>query len=219
MLRDVYLHGKLAQTYGAGPHQLDANTPALVTLGLCHLLPGFKKDIREGSYHFSRGENTYNNWLTADAIRNNMKLGAAQECHIIPEIAGADRSTFKTVIGVVILAVATAGAAGVFGGAAAASGGAAFGSSAGIALGITWGNIAAIGLGLTVSGISGSLAATPGNDPMNSESAAENPSFLFNGAVNVQQQGGPVPLVFGRTMTGSTVVSSGIRVEQTQAFN
>lgn len=220
MKRNVYLHGILADKYGAGPHVLDADTPALITRGLCSTLPGIKQDIRENNFYFARGEDHWDNYLTQDAIVNGFELGGVDECHLIPAIEGSDRSGIKLVVGVVVLAVATAGAAGLLGGTAAAGGGLAFGAEAGIGLGITWGNIALVGAGLALQGISGLLAPTPElGEATNAESAEERPSFIFNGPVNVQEQGGPVPLTFGRVKTGSVVVSSGIRVEQIEALN
>jgi predicted phage tail protein len=39
-------------------------------------------------------------------------------------------------------------------------------------------------------------------------------SSLFNGAVNVWNQGGPVPLVFGRPFCGGVVISAGLYTEE-----
>jgi len=38
-------------------------------------------------------------------------------------------------------------------------------------------------------------------------------SFLFKGGVNTVEQGGPVPLVYGQCMCGSTVISASIKNE------
>jgi predicted phage tail protein len=40
------------------------------------------------------------------------------------------------------------------------------------------------------------------------------PSFLFNGALNRTEQGGPKQLIFGRFMVGSTRVSGSIKTER-----
>ena len=39
------------------------------------------------------------------------------------------------------------------------------------------------------------------------------PSYVFSGAVNTQAQGNPVPLLYGRMIVGSAVVSAGINAE------
>lgn len=49
----------------------------------------------------------------------------------------------------------------------------------------------------------------PGPDPNEREKEDKN-SFVFDGPVNVTEQGHPVPLVYGRVRTGSIVVSSSI---------
>jgi predicted phage tail protein len=51
------------------------------------------------------------------------------------------------------------------------------------------------------------MPSMPNPDQAAQEAATKN-SFLFNGAVNTVEQGGPVPLVYGRAMVGSTVISS-----------
>lgn len=43
--------------------------------------------------------------------------------------------------------------------------------------------------------------------------AANSPSYVFNGAVNTQAQGNPVPLLHGRMIVGSAVISAGINAE------
>lgn len=47
----------------------------------------------------------------------------------------------------------------------------------------------------------------------------ERASFLFNGAVNVVEQGGAVTCHYGRSIIGSTVVSAGIDTEQIATYN
>ena len=39
-------------------------------------------------------------------------------------------------------------------------------------------------------------------------------SFSFSGIVNVAQQGLPVPVCYGRVITGSVVISAGLNSEQ-----
>jgi len=52
--------------------------------------------------------------------------------------------------------------------------------------------------------------------PESKERPDERPSFLFNGATNTSVEGSGVPLVFGRTRTGSVTVSAGVDVESRQ---
>ena len=68
-----------------------------------------------------------------------------------------------------------------------------------------------VGVSLVLSAVTSLLAPKPKGPGSQAE---QNPSFLFNGPVNVQGQGGPVPLVFGVCMVGSTVISSETFVEE-----
>lgn len=68
-----------------------------------------------------------------------------------------------------------------------------------------------IGFMIGMSYLAASLAPSP--DVGGSESAANEPSFMFNGQVNVMEEGYAVPLVYGRVLTGSVVISVGTEVE------
>ena len=63
------------------------------------------------------------------------------------------------------------------------------------------------GVGLILTGLFAPSA------PESRERPDEQPSFLFNGATNTSTEGSGVPVVFGRTRTGSVTVSAGIDVE------
>lgn len=45
------------------------------------------------------------------------------------------------------------------------------------------------------------------------EQADQRTSFLFNGPTSTSQQGLPIPVVYGRILIGSQVISSGIQTE------
>jgi predicted phage tail protein len=74
---------------------------------------------------------------------------------------------------------------------------------------LTYSNLAMVGLGLTLVGVSQMLTPkTPGKS-----SATKDDSFLLSGPGNMYEQGNPVPLVYGRCITGSVLISAGIDVE------
>lgn len=78
-----------------------------------------------------------------------------------------------------------------------------------------------LAVSVVVGLVSSALSASP-DTSSGSEKADQRPSFLFNGAVNVVEQGYPVPLVYGIHTAGSIVVSAGVDVaelpyESTQA--
>ena len=97
------------------------------------------------------------------------------------------------------------GLGGAFG--AGAGGLGIFGAGAGGA----FGGFGSIFLGLAVVGvlmlISSALAP---KDAAESNGPDERPSFLFDGATNVTEQGGPVPVVYGRIRVGSVLIAGAL---------
>jgi predicted phage tail protein len=73
------------------------------------------------------------------------------------------------------------------------------------------GTIVSVALSYAFAAVSAMLAPSP--KAGNSERADDTPSFIFNGAVNVVEEGYPVPLVYGEVITGSVVISVGSEPE------
>lgn len=69
-----------------------------------------------------------------------------------------------------------------------------------------------LGIGLVASGAMQMLS--PQTKGLGTQDSPNNrPSYSFNGAVNTSVQGGCVPLLYGRMIVGSAVVSAGIYSE------
>ena len=66
----------------------------------------------------------------------------------------------------------------------------------------------------TVLGMISQMLAPSPNTGSGNKNVARNESFIYNGAINALEQGGPVPLIYGYFMTGSTVISTAIDIEQ-----
>lgn len=64
-----------------------------------------------------------------------------------------------------------------------------------------------MGLSLMIGGIAQMLS------PQQTTQSSTTQSYNFGGAENTTQQGGPVPLLYGRMRVGSTVISEGILAE------
>lgn len=73
--------------------------------------------------------------------------------------------------------------------------------------GIGASKVALLGGALALGGVSSLLTPTPKKQAGGDERKA---SFTFGGAVNTEAAGGSVPLVYGRHLIGSQVVSAGI---------
>lgn len=70
----------------------------------------------------------------------------------------------------------------------------------------------AAGVGMAMGGAMMMLSPQPPGSA-SADSSANNPSYAFNGAVNTEAQGNPVPLLYGEMIVGSAVISGGVYAE------
>ena len=71
-----------------------------------------------------------------------------------------------------------------------------------------------VGTSMILGGVAQIIAPTAkAQDP--SKQPENQPSYVFNGAVNTTAQGHPVPVGYGRLIVGSAVISAGIDVDET----
>ncbi|WP_422369101.1 hypothetical protein [Pelagibius sp.] len=226
-MRNVHLYGHLAEKYG-DCFQLAVDSPNAAVRLLIANFPSFRHDIADGYYRVVRGDPDTGFPLPPEML--HMPLGS-NDLHIIPVAAGAKEGGIgKAILGAIILVAAVA-LAPATGGASAAGAGAAGGAAAGSAAAtglaapafilpvfgtaITYGNIALFGAALALGGITQLLSPQPSaGDYSEREAPDQRPSFISNGPVNTTEQGGIRPLVFGRFLVGSVVISGGLAVEQ-----
>jgi predicted phage tail protein len=204
-LRTVRLYGTLGARFGR-VHTLAVNSAAEACRALSILLPGFEQfmcDSREKGLAFAIFHGKRN--IGKEELDD--PPGHA-DIRIAPVIQGSKRAgRLQTIIGVIIIAVASYYSGGwlmggetLFGTGAAAAG---------------WATAGAFGISLALGGVAQMIAGTPKG--LGSQDAADNrPSYGFNGPVNTQAQGNPVPLGYGRLIVGSAVVSAGIFAEDNQ---
>lgn len=208
MLRTIELHGALGKKFGY-EHNLDVNSIPEVIRALGYQLEGFFDMMSEGSYSILRDGKAIG--------EEHLQLlfgGVASIC-IIPEVEGekGKSGAAKLILGLVIIvaSIVTFGAAGAF-----AAGGAGFASTASIgAASLTLGQIVGFGGLIALGGIAQILSPTPevGDNSLR-EPPKQRASFLLNSQVNTTEEGGPVPLIYGKTMAGTIVVSAGIFAEE-----
>ena len=67
-----------------------------------------------------------------------------------------------------------------------------------------------LGAALMLSGIAVMLTAVPETDGAGQEKPDERRSFLFDGPTNTTEQGGAIPLIYGRMLVGSTIISTSL---------
>lgn len=203
-MHEIILHGELKKRYGKS-FSMDVATPAEAVHALCSQLEGIEKDIRAGVFRLIRGDFKKGTALGEEDLHFN--LGKTKEFHIVPVPAGAKRGGF----GKVVLGIALVGVTLATGGATAGSFAGGFGGALGGHLGTVVGSL---GVSMVLGGVSQLLTPAPRvTDYSQRERPDQRPSFLFNGAVNVAEQGLPIPLVYGQMRTGSVVVSAGITTD------
>lgn len=207
MLRKVRLYGQLAKFVGRTVLEADLGTTAEVVRMLIANFPALEEHMADQHYKVLVGGRA----LTLDEL--HFPVGQ-EEIKIVPVIVGAGGGNAGLTIlaGVALVALSfvsfggtafagAGGAFGIFGGT-----GAAFGSSA----------LFFIGAGLVLTGISQAISPVPTipQGPDTVQDPRKSQSYSFSGIQNTSRGGTPVPIVYGKTLTGSVVISAGIDTVQ-----
>lgn len=186
--REVYLHGILAQKFGA-VRRLAVKSPAEAVRALCAIVPGFEAYLMKShqdkvAYQVLMGEQ--------NLARGELTIPASEEkpFHFVPVLMGSGGRPGAGAFILGAILVVAGYALSVWSGGASLS-------------------LVQIGGAMMVSGAITMLTAPP--DPGNpNEKDPNKPSFFFDGPVNTTAQGQPVPILFGRMIVGGGVVSAGI---------
>lgn len=199
-IRTIRLYGKLGARFGR-EHSLAVDSAAEAVRALGVLFPGFDQFMAAAK----------DNGLVFAVFHGKRNIGPDElrdppgrsDIRIAPMIQGSKRAgQLQTIVGIAIVVAASYFSGGVAAGAGSTS---LFGTAAGAAVG-------AFGISLALGGVAQMIAGTPKG--LGNEDRADNkPSYGFNGPVNTQAQGNPVPLGYGRMIVGSAVISSGIYTE------
>lgn len=184
-LREVRLYGVLGKKYGR-VHQLAVATVREAAQALGVIIPGFAKDVLEHKDGFHLFTGAIKKEANVGERSLDCRLGRGEAICIVPAIAGAKQGgVLQVIVGAVLLV------AGFFTG------------------GATWGAAMMIGGGaLMLGGILQMSMPVPDATAASSESRAE--SYAFGSVANSTAQGVAVPVVYGRGICGSVVVSQGL---------
>lgn len=191
----IRCYGEMGRMFGRVHHvHLDTNTPAEAVRYLCSQFPTAKaylmqaKDKGVGFAVFRGKEN-----LTKEQL---VEPTGNDDIRIAPIILGSKQGgVLQVILGVVLMVVALWVSGWSFG-----------------ALSPAMSGVFAMGASMVVGGVVQMLTPMP-RGPKNTDSPANQPSYVFTGAVNTQAQGNPVPLLYGRMIVGSAVISAGINAE------
>ncbi|MGY2199017.1 tail assembly protein [Pseudomonas gingeri] len=185
-MQTVLLSGSLARKFGRR-HRITTSSGFRDVIGYFKQFPGFERCMAESS---SRG-------LRYAIFNGKENIGeddlgkptGRDVIRIVPVITGSKRAgLLQTIVGVVLIV---------------ASFFVAPGSQAAFLAG---------GIGMAAGGVVQMLS--PQAKGLGSQDSPNNrPSYSFNGPVNTSVQGNPVPLLYGRMIVGSAVISAGIYAE------
>lgn len=185
MLRTVHLYGPLEQLAKTSLIELDVDTPVDLINGLRSQIKGFRRWCDQHKLALILTDEE-NNATSLDTSDFALSIGKATDVHLVPETEGA---------GVEVIAwISTT-----------------------LAVSTTWATVIYIAANIAIAMVMGAIAQALSPAPeMGGEQqrAEERPSFIYSGAVNRVEQGHAVPIIYGKHMTGSIVVSAGIRVEE-----
>jgi predicted phage tail protein len=195
MLRNIHLYGTLKKQFGSN-YKFDVASIAETMRAFRSQVPKLYESMRQGEYAVVRGEDLNGEQLNLDMCKTSYGKG---DFHIVPVVAGSGsgKGWFSILAGVALVALAIfAPPAGYLG--------------AGI---LTAQTLGTLGVGLVLAGIGTLMAPDVGEAP-SPERPDERASFIFTGATNRIEQGGPLCLIYGRTFIGSTVVAASYETEE-----
>lgn len=192
-IRIIRLYGKLGAQFGR-VHRLAVNSTAEAVRALSAMLPGFEREMMTSGDRGIR----YACFLGKTNIsKDELHLAGGGDIRIAPITAGAKAGTLQTIMGAILIVAGFAYAA-VTGDA------------------VTGAAIIKLGALQMIGGIIQMLS--PQQAGASAKDSPENTaSYNFNGAVNTTAQGNPVPVLYGRMIVGSAVISGGI-LSQDQAY-
>lgn len=190
MLRNIHFYGSAKELVGTDTIKLDVDTPVMLYTALRSQVPGFRSYCSDTKLATVLTDSSKDSAMSLSQEDFTFTLGSATDIHILPETEGGGLETAAAI--------------------------AAWAGATGTALTVaTYVVFVAINLAVSfaLGAISQALAGSPSQDGASTK-ANEKPSFIYNGPINVMEQGYPVPVVYGIHMTGSVVISAGVSVEE-----
>ena len=182
-----HLRGQLGKQYSSAPITLDVPD---ILMGM-QMLAGrfgntFKQRVRDGEWHVTKKPLKECTQFDDGLGEDEIKFGQSDGTHIYvtPKVK-ARGGIVRAVIGVILIVVGTY---------------------------FNMPFLTKVGIALVIGGVAEMLAPKPQTGQK--EQSGTNPSFMFNGTVNVTEQGGPVPVIYGRVPRASSLVlSAGMTTE------
>jgi predicted phage tail protein len=188
-MRKIILYGELAKRFGK-EHHFAVRSVSEAVQAMCVNFSGFRELFRD-AHKYGIGFKVF---VGRSSLKQEsdatLPSGDTETIRIAPALFGSG-GVVKIIVGAVLI-VGGILVTGLSGGTAASIGSA----------------MIKVGIGLTLTGVYQLLSPTPNVPGFDAGNNSE--SFMFSGPENVTQQGGAVPVGYGRMMVGSTVISAGI---------
>lgn len=200
MMRELRLAGPLGAKFGRQHfYDLDSNTPREALAALFSQIKGAREYFNNAH---TRGLGFAVFVGRRNLSKDHLTLPANDVIRIVQMPLGAKNGgVLQIIVGVVIVAVAT-----IYGGPASGAQAAQWYSAA-----------MGVGIAMIAGGIVQLLTPVPHG--VGAKDGPDNqPNYNFNGPVNTQAQGNPVPLCYGRMKVGSAVISAGIDTLDTSTY-
>lgn len=182
MMRTLRLYGPMGARFGRShKYDLDSGTPREAFAALMSQVQG----VREYLTNAKANGIVFAIFVGKRNISaDHLTLPANEDIRIVPVPAAAKRAgVLQTIVGIVLVVVDV--------------------------LWLHTGYVSQLGYGLIAGGVAQMLTPMP-HGKSSRDSASNQANYSFNGPVNTQAQGNPVPLGYGRLKVGSAVVSAGI---------
>lgn len=201
MLRKIYLEGSLGEKFQK-EIEMDVNSVAEVSRALCSQFPGFGFYAQKEQFNIFIGDTCID---TDDMI---LEILDDSPIRIIPVIAGhgSDNGFLKLILGIAFIGVGVAVGFGAIGAGYAGAGWCGTATLIGVSAN-TW---LLLGAGMFLSGLG--MMLSPSSTIDSNESADNKPSYKFNTAQNLVEEGNCIPVVYGRTLCGSMTLSCALTV-------
>lgn len=184
----IRLYGAMGSRFGREHRfDLDTRTPAEAIAALTSQIKGLRDYLLNAHKHGIRFAVFVGK---RNIAREHFGLPATGDIRIAPVLEGRKNGGIvNIVVGVVLLAISYFAP-------------------------VTAPYLAPIGWGLIVGGVIQLLTPMP-HGKASKDSPGNEASYNFNGPLNTQAQGNPVPLAYGEIYAGSAVISAGIDVADT----
>ena len=214
-LRKVRLYGQLAEFVGRKVIEADLSSAAEAVRMLIANFPELDRHMADQNYKVLVGDGA----LTLDDLHNPV---GQEEIKIVPVIAGAGGDAGRILFGAALIGLSFvsfgAGTAFAGGSGAGLTGTVGAATNVGLYAAGAYGSAAlgAIGASLVLTGVANIISPVPGLPQGPDTEQDPRKSFSFSGIQNTSRGGTPVPIVYGKTLTGSVVISAGIDTEQVQ---